>query len=72
MSLLKKRVQIPNYYLLNIHRTTDFQLRFAELDLDYYRQLIPPKQFQLLMNFIGIYTASEDFNPEELFYPEDL
>ena len=56
----------------NIHETTDFELRFLGLDLDYYKQHIPPEQFRLLMEIVGIYSAPEDFNPEETFYPEDL
>jgi len=49
---------------------TDFELRFGDIDLDYYKQRIPPEQFQLLMEIVGIYTASPGFNPEEDIYPE--
>jgi len=50
---------------------TDFELRFGGIDLDYYRQRIPSEQFQLLMEIVGIYTASPSFNPEEDIYPEE-
>ncbi len=56
----------------NIHETTDFELRFIGLDLDYYKRRIPPEQLRLLMEIVGIYLAPENFNPEETFYPEDL
>ena len=56
----------------NIHETTDFELRFIGLDLDHYKRCIPPEQLRLLMEIVGIYSAPEDFNPEETFYPEDL
>ncbi len=57
----------------NIHETTDFEeLRFIGLDLDYYKKRVSPEQLCLLMEIVGIYSAPEDFNPEETFYPEDL
>ena len=44
----------------------------AGLDLDYYRQRIPPDQLQVLMRLVGIYPASESFDPTKISYPEDL
>lgn len=50
---------------------TDFELRFAGIDLEYYRQSIPPDQFDLLFKIIGVFPAPEGFDPENTSYPED-
>jgi len=36
----------------NIHETTDFELRFLGLDLDYYKRRISPEQLRLLMEML--------------------
>lgn len=56
----------------DIYRNTESELRAAGIDVDYYKQRIPPEQFRRLMEFIGVYSASGNFDPEEFFYPEDL
>ncbi|MBM3210711.1 hypothetical protein FJZ33_00710 [Candidatus Poribacteria bacterium] len=50
---------------------TDLELRFAGIDLEYYRQNISPEQFDLLFETIGILPAPEEFDPEKTFYLED-
>jgi len=44
-----------NNFLENIPETTTPDLRFAGLDLEYYKSCISPDQFQLLMKIIGIF-----------------
>ena len=46
--------------------------RFDGLDLEAYRSRVSPKQFKLLMEYIGAEDASPDFDPAHPFYPEDL
>ncbi|MCH8291127.1 type II toxin-antitoxin system Phd/YefM family antitoxin [Candidatus Poribacteria bacterium] len=46
--------------------------RFDGLDLDEYREKISPRQFKLLMEYVGMEDASPDFDPANPFYPEDL
>lgn len=56
----------------DVYRNTESELRAAGIDVDYYKQRIPPEQFRRLMEFFGAYSASGNFDPEEFFYPEDL
>ena len=56
----------------DIYVKTESELRAAGIDIDYYKQRIPPDQFRRLMEFIGAYPASSNFDPNEIFYPEDL
>jgi hypothetical protein len=58
--------------ILDAHEIIDSESRFAGLDLDYYRERIPPEQFRLLLEFAGVYRASGGFDPDSIFYPEDL
>ena len=48
--------------------------RFDGIDLDEYRKKIRkcPRQFKLLMEYVGMEDASPDFDPANPFYPEDL
>jgi hypothetical protein len=62
--IMKHEIQIKK----NI---TDFESRFGGIDLDYYKQRIPPEQFELMIEIVGIYTASPGFRPEEDIYPEE-
>lgn len=55
----------------DIYRNTESELRAAGIDVDYYKQRIPPEQFRRLMEFLS-YSAPGNFDPEEFFYPEDL
>jgi len=55
-----------------IRVATDFEVRFAGLDLDYYRQNMSPEQFKLLIETVGIIPAPNNFDPNETLYPEDL
>ena len=61
-----------NYTLQDTYDATNSESRFAGLDLDYYKERIPPKQFRLLLEFAGIYRASAHFDPEDISYPQDF
>ena len=56
----------------DVYKNKEFELRAAGIDVDYYKQRIPPEQFRRLMEFIGAHPAPENFDPNEIFYPEDL
>ncbi len=47
------------------------ELRFAELDLDYYKTRIPPEQFRVLLEFLS-YSAAGNVDPAEIFYPGEV
>ena len=48
-------LQTLNLKIDGVTGTTNPDLRFAGLDLEYYKSRIPPDQFQLLMKITGIF-----------------
>lgn len=44
--------------------------RFAGLDLEYYRERIPPDQLKILMDMVGVRDAPAGFDVNEIEYEE--
>ena len=53
-------------------RQKEAELKAQGLDVDYYRKRIEHDQYWRLIEFIGVESASKDFDPAEIWYPDDL
>ncbi len=57
----------PDYYV----KKSEYQRRFGEFDLDYYRQRMSPKLFTAFVRYMGVVPGSPELDVVELTTPPD-